>query len=91
MIKNRYVTRLLRAYPAQSDAQLLRTRHVDAAAGAEAVLARFHDATADTIGKGIALAVMLDQDECGESPLDASTRGRAEQLIEDIFSYLANA
>jgi hypothetical protein len=91
VIKDKYVTRLLRAYPAQSEEQLRRTQHIDGASGAEAVLARFHDATADTIGKGIALAVMLDQDECGESPLDASTRRRAEQLFEEIFSDMANA
>jgi hypothetical protein len=91
VIKDRYLTRLLRAYPTQSEAQLRRTQHIDGASSAEAVLARFHDATTDPIGKGIALAVMLDRDECGESPLDASTRGRAEQLFEEILSDLANA
>jgi len=90
-MKDRYLTRLLHAYPAQTKAQLRRTQHVDGASSAEVVVSRFHDATADPIGKGIMLAVMLDQDECAESKLDAATRERAEQLFEEIFSDLRNA
>jgi hypothetical protein len=91
VIKDRYLTRLLRAYPTQSKVQLNRTHQVDGATSVEAALARFNDATADPIGKCIALAVMLDLDESGESPLNASTRGRAERFFEEIFSDLGNS
>lgn len=43
------------------------------------------------MGKAMTLAVMLDQDECGEHRLDPSTRERAAQLFEEIFMDLANA
>lgn len=91
MIKDRYLTQLIRAYPAQSKAQLDRTPADEGASSVDAVLARFHDATADPIGKAITLAIMLDQDECGESQFDASTRERAVQLFEEIFRDLASA
>lgn len=92
MIKDKYLSRLIRAYPAQADAQLHRTPPaVEAAAGREAVLTAFHDATYHAMGKALALAVMLDQDECGEHKLDPSTKERAAQLYEDIFRDLACA
>ena len=75
MITDRYLTRLIRAYPAQAEAHLHRVPPAEAASSVEAVVDRFHDATADPLGKAIALAVMLDQDESGESKMDAPTRG----------------
>lgn len=90
MIKDRHLSRLIRAYPAQAEAQLHRTPPVEAAACVEAVLTRFHDATDHPMGKAIMLAVMLDQDESGESQFDASTRERAARLFEEIFSDLAS-
>ena len=43
------------------------------------------------MGKAIALAVMLDQDECGESKMDAPTRAKATELFEETFKDLASA
>ena len=92
MIKDKYLSWLIRAYPAQADAQLYRTPPaVDAAAGMEAVCTAFHDATDHPMGKAMTLAVMLDQDECGEHKLDLSTRERTAQLFEEIFRDLACA
>jgi len=54
-------------------------------------LARFHDATADPMGKAIALAIMLDQDECGERQLDAPTRDKAARLFKETFKNLASS
>lgn len=91
MIKDRYLTRLIRAYPVQAKAQLHRVPPAEAASSVEAVVDRFHDATADPMGKAIALAVMLDQDECGESKMDAPTREKAAELFEATFKDLASA
>lgn len=91
MIKDRYLKRLIRAYPVQAKAQLDHVPQADGDASVEAVLARFHDATAAPIGKAIALAVMLDQDECGEHQLDAPTREKAAQLFEETFKDLARS
>ena len=91
MIKDRHLTRLIRAYPSLSEAQLHRAPPVEDPSSVEAVLAQFHEATADPIGKAMTLAVMLDQDECGESQLDAFTRERAARLFEEIFRDLASA
>ena len=92
MIKDRYLGRLIRAYPANAKAQLHRTPPaVEAQAGAEAVLAAFRTATDHPMGKAMTLAVMLDGDECGERPLDSTMRENAAQLFETIFRDLANA
>lgn len=90
MIKDRHLSRLIRAYPTRAEAQLHRTPPVEAATSVEAVLSRFQ-ATDHPMGKAITLAVMLDQDECGEHQLDPSTRERAAQLFEEIFRDLASA
>jgi len=92
VIKDKYLSRLIRAYPAQANAQLHRTPPaVEAAAGMQAVLNAFDDATDHPMGKAMTLAVMLDQDESGEHKLDPSTRERAAQLFEKIFVDLASA
>ena len=91
MIKDRHLSRLIRAYRTQAEAQLHRTPPVEAATSVDAVLSRFQDATDHPIGKAITLAVMLDQDECGEHLLDPSTQERAPQLFEEIFRDLASA
>lgn len=92
MIKDRYLGRLTRAFPAQAEAQLHRTPPaVDAAAGVEAALAAFDTATDHPMGKAITLAVMLDQDECGVHRLEPFTQERAAQLFEEIFRDLASA
>lgn len=91
MIKDRHLSRLIRAYPAHAEAQLHRTPPVEADTSVEAVLNRFQAATDHPMGKAITLAVMLDQDECGEHQLDPSTRERAAQLFEEIFRDLAGA
>lgn len=92
MIKDKYLSRLIRAYPTLAAAQLDRTPSaVSPAAGIEAVLNAFSKATAHPIGKAITLAVMLDQDDCGEHKLDPSTREKAAQLFEETFKELARA
>ena len=90
LIKDRHLTRLIRAYPSQAEAQLHRVPPAEGASTVEAVLARFHDATAAPMGKAIALAVMLDQDERGETRLDAPTREKAMHFLEETFKKLAN-
>jgi hypothetical protein len=91
VIKDRNLSRLLRAYPTQAETQLHRTPPVEAASNVEAVLSRFRELTDHPMGKAITLAVMLDQDECGERQLDPSTRDGAAQLFEEIFRNLASA
>lgn len=86
----RSVPLTIRAYPAQAGAQLHRVPPAEAASSVEAVVDRFHDATADPMGKAIALAVMLDQDEYGESKMDAPTRQKAAELLEETFKDLAS-
>jgi hypothetical protein len=81
VIKDRHLTRLILAYPAQAEAQLRLVPPVEGAPNVEAVLAHFHEATADPMGKAIALAVMLDQDERGETQLDAPTREKAAHFF----------
>jgi hypothetical protein len=91
VIKDRHLTRLARAYPAQFEAQLRRTPSVEGATSEEAVLTRFLEATKHPMGKAITLAVLLDQDESGERQLDAPTRERTTQLLDEIFRDLASA
>ena len=91
MIKDRHLSRLIRACPTQAEAQLHRTPPVEAATSVEAVLSRFQEATDHPMGKAIALAVMLDQDECGKHQLDPSTRESAAQLFVEIFRDLGSA
>lgn len=91
MIKDKYLSRLIRAHPAQAAAQLDRTPPApEAAAGMQSVLSAFDDATNNPMGKALTLAVMLDQDESEEHKLDPSTRDRAAQLFESIFVDLAS-
>lgn len=79
------MSRLIRAFPDGAEAQLQPAPPaVDAAAGREVVLGAFHNATAHPMGKATSLAVMLDQDECGEHELDPSVRENTAQLFEAI-------
>lgn len=89
MVKDRYLTRVIRAYPDQSRTQLHEGPGIGDDSNADEVLARFLDATAAPIGKAIALAVMLDQDERGEIQMNESGRERALVLFEEIFKSLA--
>jgi hypothetical protein len=89
--RDRYLTQLILAYPKHAAARLLRVPRVEGNPNVDAVLARFQDATADPMGKAIALAVILDQAESGEIQFDVFARQKAAQLFEDTFKNLADA
>lgn len=85
------LARLARAYPEAYKAEVGRTRPFYEVSSKKSVLNHFHNATNNTMGRAIMLAVMLDQFESGEVVVQTAARESAAEIFEEAFNELACA
>lgn len=88
---SKYVERLVRAYPAQFEAQVNRVSPVSPTSDADEILNELDKATNTPIGKAMMLALLLDEHLTGQNAKDAAARAQAAQLFEEVFNNLGAA